>query len=231
MVRRRVDPIHAAESEWLEWHRGYDAGPGLAGRLREVQRQIGSALDRAHAGPISVISMCAGEGRDLVSVLPSHPRRVVVHARLVELEPALVARGQSRAALSGAHVEYVIGDAANTTAYEGAVPADIVLVCGVFGNVTDADVHQTIAHLPELCAAEATVIWTRGRFAPDLTPAIRGWFAGTGFTEISFVALPGSTASVGVHRLTTAPRPFQPEVRLFTFLEKSQRPSSREARG
>ena len=40
----------------------------------------------------------------------------------------------------------------------GAVPADLVLMAGVFGNITDADAQQTITALPEQCAADATVI-------------------------------------------------------------------------
>ena len=93
-------------------------------------------------------------------------------------------------------------------------------------NITDADVETTVRHLPELCAPGATVIWTRGRFQPDLTPAIREWFGDAGFTEIDFIAIPGSTGSVGIHRLAGASRVFQPGVRLFTFLEKEERPST-----
>src|SRR6266511_1793903 len=58
--------------------------------------------------------------------------------------------------------------------------------CGVFGNIPDDDVHRTIDALPQFCARDATVIWTRHRGPPDLTPTIRGWFAGTGFVELGF---------------------------------------------
>ena len=163
-------------SEWLEWHRGYDSGAGLPGRLREVQEQIRCALDRCPGGPVSVISVCAGDGRDLLGVLPWHSRRDDVRARLVELGPELVARGRALAADRGCPVEFVLGDASTTSAYAGAVPADVVLVCGVFGYITDGDVRGTIAHLPELCAPEATVIWTRPvRARPDAVdpPVVR----------------------------------------------------------
>ena len=119
------------------------------------------------------------------------------------------------------------GDASNTDAYAGAVPAQVVQVCGVFGNISDADIRTTIHHLPELCAEGAQVIWTRGRFAPDLTPSIREWFREAGFREVAFLAIPTTTASVGVHRLTAAPRPFRRGVHLFSFLPKSERPSRR----
>ncbi len=217
--------------EWVDWHRGYDTSPGHAGRLAAVQAMIRSALDQARAGPIAVISLCAGDGRDLLEVLPAHPRRGDVRALLVDLEPELVARARARAERSGAaSVQVVVSDAAVTTAYAGAVPADIVLACGIFGNITDRDVRRTIHHLRELCAPGATVIWTRGRFEPDLTPAVRRWFAGAGFEELAFVTVSGTTAAAGAHRLVARPRPFRSGVRLFTFVEKELRPSSRGGR-
>jgi hypothetical protein len=213
--------------EWLEWHRGYEEGKSLALRLQVVQDGIRAALDRCPSGPIRVISICAGDGRDLLGVLADHPRAGDVRARLVDLTPELVEAGRERAArerLTG--VEWKLGDASITTAYSGAVPADLVLACGIFGNICDDDVRGTIHHLPELCARDATVIWTRGRFVPDLTPTIRNWFAEAGFTELSFVPIPGTTASVGAHRLATPGQPFRPGVRLFTFLPYDERPST-----
>ena len=46
---------------------------------------IKQALDEAPAGPLRVISLCAGQGRDLIEVLAEHPRRGDVRARLVEV--------------------------------------------------------------------------------------------------------------------------------------------------
>ncbi len=221
-------PAQRMTDEWIEWHRGYSGNGLLARRLEVVRNFVREALDRCAPGPVRVISMCAGDGRDLLGVRSSHPRGRDVHARLVELAPELVAAGREQVVRHGlAGVEFVLGDASTTDAYSGKVPSDIVLVCGVFGNVTDADVRNTIEHLPELCATHATVIWTRGRFAPDLTPTIREWFGAAGFTEISFAAIPDTTAAVGAHRLTSAPRPFRAGERLFTFLPQGERPSSR----
>ena len=76
----------------------------------------------------------------------------------------------------------------STDAYEGAVPADLVLVCGVFGNVPPDSIENTVRRLPQLCAPGATVIWTRHRRKPDLTPRIRGWFRAASFVEVSFHA-------------------------------------------
>ncbi len=214
--------------EWVDWHRGYSRDGGLPRRLEVVQARIRAALDRSIARPVRVVSLCAGDGRDLLGALRDHPRARDVRARLIDLTPELVAAGRSEVAAWGwTGIEFVLGDASTTDALVGAVPADLVLLCGIFGNIADDDVRATIAHVPELCAPGATVIWTRGRFAPDLTPTIRDWFRDAGFVEIAFTSIPRSTASVGVHRLAIRPRPFVPGLRLFTFLPREQRPSSR----
>lgn len=214
-------------NEWLEWHRGYGEGQPRALRLRVVQDRIREALDRSPPGPIRVISVCAGDGRDLLEVLANHPRAREVRARLVDVTPELVEAGRDTADREGLHgVEWRLGDASNTSAFLGAVPADVILFCGIFGNISDEDVRGSIRHLPELCAQGATVIWTRGRFEPDLTPAIRQWYAEAGFRELSFVTIPDTTATVGAHRLVTRGRPFQPNVTLFRFLPYPERPST-----
>jgi hypothetical protein len=114
-------------------------------------------------------------------------------------------------------VEVVEGDAGAIDSYADAVPADLVMFCGVFGNIVPADVERTVRALPQLCAPGATVIWTRGSHEPDIRDAIRGWFADTGFEEVSFDAPDDVEWSVGVHRLTAPPQPFTPGHHLFTF--------------
>ncbi len=204
----------------------------MAGRLREVQRRIREALDRCPPGPVRVISACAGDGRDLLGALAGHSRARDVRARLVELTADLVRAGRERAAREGlVGVEFLQGDASTSGAYAGIVPADIVLLCGIFGNISDADVRRTILHLPELSAPNATAIWTRGRFEPDLTPTIRAWFVEAGFEELSFVTIVGSTKSVGANRLAAVPRSFHPHRRLFAFLPREDRPSTRAEPG
>ena len=127
---------------------------GIAGTTTPDHRRRAPACHRAAtrrggapAGEIRVISMCAGDGRDLLGALRAHPRRNDVRARLVESDATLVNRGRDDARAAGlGGVSFALGDASTTSAYEGAVPADIVLVCGVFGNVTDDDVHNTVFH-------------------------------------------------------------------------------------
>jgi len=210
----------AGRSDWVAWHREYDEPDSrLSRRLAVVREQLRRALD-AHPGLVRIVSMCAGEGRDVIGVLRGHPRRDDVTARLVELDERNVAaaREAARAAALDA-VEVVHGDAALTDSYSGAVPAEIVLACGVFGNITREDIVRTIERLPSLSAPGATVIWTRGaRPERDVAQEIRRWFDERGFEEMAFVAPEGETFRVGVHRLTAEPRAFERGVRLFTFV-------------
>lgn len=43
----------------------------------------------------------------------------------------------------------------------GVVPADLLPLCGIFGNIIDDDVERTVRAVPSLLAAGGTVIWTR----------------------------------------------------------------------
>jgi hypothetical protein len=204
--------------DWRAWHEGYeDPNSELGRRLALVQSQLRTALDQAPPGPIRAISVCAGQGHDIIGVLADHPRREDVNARLVELDEQNVQLARAAAAAMGLEaVEVIAGDASLTDAYTGAVPADVILICGVFGNVAADDIANTIAHLGQLCAAEATVIWTRHRRAPDLVPQIRETFEHAGFGEIAFGDAP--PFGVGTNRLLGAPQPLQRGVKMFNFV-------------
>jgi hypothetical protein len=205
--------------DWVGWHSGYENPDSwLSRRLVVVQEQLRVALDREPPGEIALVSLCAGQGRDVVPVVAGHLRHEDVCARLVELDPANTRFAAESAAAAGlARVEVVEGDASLASAYEGAVPARIVLACGVFGNITDEDIRNTIDSLPTLCAPGATVIWTRGNRPPDRRAAVRQWFGERGFEELFFRGEP-EEFGVGVHRLVREPKPFDPGLKLFTFV-------------
>ena len=204
-----------AHKDWVAWHSAYDDDTPLHYRLLAVQQRIREALHDRPAGVIKVISMCAGEGRDLLQVLADHPRASDVRGRLVELDPELASRAAAKAP-SRITVECV--DAGSTDSYVGAVPADLVLVCGVFGNISDREVERTVRALPTFCAPGATAIWTRHRRPPDLTVDIHRWFAAAGFDPVGFDAPTDFEWSVGVHRLVADPAPLVTGRRLFSFL-------------
>jgi hypothetical protein len=172
-----------AQKDWLEWHSPYDdPASALSRRLALVQARLADALDASPPGRLQVVSMRAGQGRDILGVLVDHPRAGDVTARLVESDPRLVSLAR-QAATAFAGVEVLEADAGCTDAYVGAVPAHIVLACGVFGNISDDNIHPTVSALPGLCAPGAVVIWTRHRAEPDLTPLVRHYpfrFTGRG---------------------------------------------------
>ncbi len=193
-------------------------------RLGLVQAQIRRFLAERKGEELRVISICAGDGRDLLGVLASEPE-AKVRARLLELDESNVASARQRATDAGCRdVDVVCADASGTDAYVGAAPADLVLVCGVFGNVSPDDIRTTIRTLPQLCASNAWVVWTRHRGHPDLTRTIRSWFADERFVERSFdVTTPESgpgaypVQAVGVHMWPNDPHPLRRRQRMFTF--------------
>jgi hypothetical protein len=211
-----------AGKDWIAWHQAYDDDTPLRHRLLLVEWRIRETLLERPGGPIRVISACAGDGRDIIGALVDHPRAADVHGRLVELDYELATRAGA-AAPSG--IEVVCADAGWTDPYLGAVPADLVLLCGVFGNITDADVRETVLALPTLCASGASVVWTRHRRPPDLTVDIRHWFAVAGFEQVAFDAPAAFEWTVGVHRLVADPKPIVPGRRLFRFVTADRGPA------
>ena len=206
--------------DYEAWHRQYDDPTStLAQRLAMVQRRLAERLSAAAPGAVRIISMCAGQGRDLFGVLPAHQRRGDVTAVLVELDHRNVEVARASTAQTGlTQIDVLEGDASVSDIYPPFVPADIVLACGIFGNISDQDLERTVRNLSMLCRAGASVIWTRHRNEPDLTPRIRGWFAESGFEELSFDAIDNESKSgIGTVRLIGAPLPFRPDFRFFTF--------------
>jgi hypothetical protein len=206
--------------DWVAWHEQYDdPESSLRVRLALVQEHLAGALDAAPDGPITLLSLCAGQGRDILGVLPGHPRRADVTATLIEADQRnadLARQHAATAGLSGA-VEVREADAGRPENFEDALPADVLLLCGIFGNVSGADIRRTVTAAAALGRPGCTVIWTRHRRPPDLTGQVRSWFADAGFDEIAFEAPPTrKLTSVGVHRLRepAGPRPAGP---LFTF--------------
>lgn len=205
--------------DWHEWHDSYNSPDSyLSRRLALVQERLRLALDTAPPGPLTALSLCAGQGRDLIGVLADHPRGPEVRARLVELDERNVAdatRAAQEAGLPG--VEVVAGDASSTDQYADLAPADLVLLCGVLGNITDPDVERLLDHCTALCRTGGTVVWTRNRKAPDLVPQICAWLEERGFERL-WVSDPALTASVGAHRFTGENRQLPPGQRMFDFI-------------
>ena len=217
-----------ADRDWYEWHRQYENPDShLVHRLATVQSRIRAALDEAPPGPLRAISVVAGQGRDLIPVLATHPRGADVTARLVELDPRNTAVARELAerlpsapsvssASSVSSVDIVTGDASLVEAYAGLIPADLVLLCGLFGNITDEDIRATISAARGLTRTGGTVIWTRGRGEPDRVDWVASVFEENDFERV-FLSAPGPRYGVGEHRHTGPVLPLPPGS-MFTFV-------------
>lgn len=209
--------------DWANWHRHYETSPPLQARLRVVCTQITRALDELPPGPLRVASVCAGDGRDLLSVLEKHPRRADVLARLVDTEEGARQRARALAARAGlsSQLEFLCGDAGLAASYDGIAPVDLLLVSGVLGHLRHDDAARFIANLPRLCREGGCVIWNRHLVRNDgqtQMPLVRRQLRAAGFEEVDFqVASPGEFA-VGRARFLGPAQPPVPGLRLFEFV-------------
>jgi hypothetical protein len=222
--------------DWVEWHRAYDdPSTSLARRLVVVRRRIAGALgalgDGAHpAQRLRILSLCAGDGRDLLPVLAlwagnRRPSGAGPDTVIVEKDAVLAARAAERARAHGLDgVRTIVGDAGDPAVFADAVPADLLLLCGIFGNVAVRDIEATVDAVPALLAPGGYVVWTCGASEPDRRPAVRRLFVDNGMDEVSFDGEPenfgvGVAHLAHVAHLSGEPPSRRPvPERLFTFL-------------
>lgn len=191
----------------------------MARRLRVVQRRL-DELIRGPGAVRRILSLCAGDGRDVLPVLAGQPAERRPGAVLVELDPDLAAAAERRAAELGVAATVVVGDAGRARTWQHVVPVDLLMLCGVFGNISDADVQSSIEAARVMVEGGGSVIWTRGHFGDedeDPRPQIRRWFAEAGFQEIGFDAEPAGYG-VGVARLVSGTPAATIPPRLFSFV-------------
>ncbi|WP_328531582.1 class I SAM-dependent methyltransferase [Nocardioides sp. NBC_00368] len=213
-------------TDWQQWHERYeDPGSSLVRRLENVRNEIERLLADRGGARTYVVSICAGDGRDLLPVLASADGDV--HAVLVDLDAELAERARADAAALGLdRVEVRTADAGLASVLAGLPPADVFLACGVFGNITDSDLETTISALPALVAPGGAVIWTRGAhlgddelsaFAGDPADLVREIFARHGFIAESLVRPDDAGFRVGVHRRSADASAGTLPERLFSF--------------
>jgi hypothetical protein len=223
--------------DWQSWHLEYDdPTSSLSRRLEVVRAQLASLLAASAPGPVRLLSLCSGDGRDTLPVIAASG--VDVSAVLVELDPDLASAARSSVVELGLlGIEVRTMDAGDTDCAAGGVPADVLMTCGIFGNVTDSDVARTVATLPSLLAPGAHVIWTRGQRVPqdptevtaDPSETVRGLFAGAGFEEVAFIRPDDASFRVGVARWPHPGAPYDPGVRMFSFVQPGSRPGGQSA--
>jgi hypothetical protein len=263
-------------THWVRWHEDYEApDSALARRLVVVQQFLTRAFTTT--APQTVLSLCAGDGRDVLPVLAAHAATSPPHAALpvlaadaspshaaaaspphaadtvpalaadagvlpalaadtdarpapsvergprallVELDPLLSQRARSAAeALDLPGIEVRTADAGDPAVFVDATPVDVLLACGIFGNISPADMRRTVAALPSFLTPGGIVIWTRGRgedASDDPSQEVRSRFVAEGFEELAFEAPADARFRVGMAR-STGPTPKPPQERLFTF--------------
>jgi hypothetical protein len=215
--------MSSGRQDWQAWHRDYDdADSPVSRRLVQVRTRLATLLDEA-AGPVRLLSLCSGDGRDTVPVLAASDREV--EACLVELDPSLAEAARTAAAEAGVRLEVRTGDAAATPTYADRLPVDVLLLVGVLGNVSDDDAERLVAAAASMVVPGGTVVWSRSnRFRTEPThgfddPAVwvRDRFEAHGFETRELVVPEVDAWRLGVsvlRRPSTEPVPD----RIFTFV-------------
>lgn len=174
--------------DWLAWHDNYRTRrPQMRQRLQIVREYISNYLNQFPPGKITVISVCAGDSRDLIGTLFNHSRAWDVYGRLVETR-----RSAAESAGLAGQLEFICGDATLGSVYQGFVPADLVLLCGVFGNVPETELPRLTQSLQYLCKANGLLIWTRDLIQDGerCLAMIRECLQESSFEEVSFRMTP-----------------------------------------
>lgn len=220
MVRGGSLPGPGAQSpmsDWRAWHRAYDdSESSLSRRLRVVRARVDALV--TVGGVRSVLSLCAGDGRDVIPVLARLDAAVDPRLVLVERDDALAAAAERRARDMDVDVTVIRGDAGSSQTWRDETPVDLLMLCGIFGNIGDDDIQATICAVPALLNAGGCVIWTRGAFQDrDLRPQVRAWFERAALAEVTFDGEPAGYG-VGVNRRTPDAVATPVPDRLFTFI-------------
>jgi hypothetical protein len=186
-----------------------------------LREQIAAAAAKGTGKSLHLVSICAGDGRDVIGTFAAFDARQDVHATLIESHPALVTRGQAavdQLGLAG-RITFRCADATQSSTYVDMRPAQIIVLCGVFGNLKERDVQRLIAALPSLCARDASVIWTRTLVddGEKATQIIRKCFVAADFTEEVLVRTPLGFFAVGTHAFRGVRRPLPAHSTLFEF--------------
>jgi hypothetical protein len=216
---------HAPESQqrdYLQWHADYDdPDSDLSRRLAVVQGHLRDRLD-ATSGPIRVLSVCSGDGRDIFGVLAGREDRGRVSGVLLELHEGVAANARQRIDELGLADRFEVRtlDAGLSDSYVNAVPADIVLLVGIFGNIHPPEIKALIDTVPQFAQPGALVLWSRGRSAPGgggRTHEVAGWLREAGCIDIAITAPEDAQFVVGAAEFRGHPEPLVAGRRIFTF--------------
>jgi hypothetical protein len=212
-VNQWLDSTKGTAMDWAKWHDLYDVSTPLKERLIAVREQIAAAASKVAGKSLHLVSICAGDGRDVIGTFAASDERQDVHATLIESNPELVTRGQAAVDQLGLarRITFRCADATQSSTYVDIRPAHIIVLSGVFGNLKERDVQRLIAALPSLCDRAASVIWTRNLFddGEKATQIIRQCFVAADFTEEVLVRTSLGFFAVGTHSFRGVRWPLQ----------------------
>lgn len=209
--------------DWTDWHKLYDAGMQLDARLSIVRKQIRVALENCTVGPIQIVSVCAGDGRDVMGALVDHPRREDVTAWFLDTDEASLSRGRAEAAQTGLgdRMKFLCADAAQASSYRGIVPADLVIVSGMLGHLSAASLPVLLENLRMLCRAGGGVIWNRHlvlNHGAEKAAFIRRKLQELPFAEVQYEETGEAGFAVGLCRNVGESLPLDEAKVLFDFV-------------
>jgi hypothetical protein len=214
LARQRV-------GEWSDWHEAYqDESSEIVGRMMACRRHVAAVVDEAPEGPITVVSICGGQGRELIGALEDHPRKGDVRGRLVELDPGNTEFAARWAAAAGlTDLEVVTGDASVASSYTGLPAADLVVISGVFGHIHEDDRLALIDFVRQICHTGSNVVWTSHLSNGGPAEWLRRAFLDRRFEELEYDIVPGDDFRFTVTRnvYTGEQQPFHRDARIFTF--------------
>jgi len=212
---------------WSTWHDEYENQDSeLNARKRAVQAQVAAIATDCPPGPVTVVSICGGQAREVIGALENHPRRADVRGRIVELDGENAAFARAWAKKAGLDkLEVVTGDASLSSAYASLPPADVVVLSGVVGHLCHPERVQLVAFTHQILRTGGYVVNTYYRVREEESQQLRDAFHANQFEEESFETLAGKFQfTIARNRYLGQPKPFEPGVRVFNF------GSSREAR-
>jgi hypothetical protein len=226
LARQRV-------GEWSDWHEAYqDESSELVGRMMACRRHVAAVVAEAPEGPITVVSICGGQGRELIGALEDHPRKGDVRGRLVELDAENTAFATGWATDAGlTDLEIFTGDASVASSYTGLPPIDLVVISGVFGHIDEEDRLALIDFVRQLCHTGSNVVWTSHRTRNGPAEWLRRAFLDRRFQELEYDVVPGDDFEFTVTRnvYDGEQQPFHADARIFTFGSTRMKPGEKAA--